>query len=94
MLADALERLGHPRGKIIGKSDVVAKLAALCEDLMSVVKLAYLVAREGGWKTEKAWGTVLSLGEQQRMGMARLFFHRYASPFLSPCLLRVLTQPR
>jgi ABC-type uncharacterized transport system fused permease/ATPase subunit len=43
---------------------------------MEVVKLAYLVKREGGWKIAKHWASVLSLGEQQRIGMARLFFHR------------------
>lgn len=65
------------RGKIIGKSAFMNTLAATCDGLMEVVKLAYLVEREGGWKTEKNWGTILSLGEQQRMSMARLFFHRY-----------------
>jgi hypothetical protein len=57
---------------------VLAKLAAQCDGLMAAVKLAYLVPREGGWRTRKEWGTVLSLGEQQRMGMARLFFHKCA----------------
>ena len=44
--------------------------------LMHTVKLKYLVEREGGWRTAKHWSTRLSLGEQQRVGMARLFFHR------------------
>jgi hypothetical protein len=73
--ADALVKLGHPRGKIQGKSDAVKQLKEQCADLMAVAKLSYLVQREG-WATERQWGTVLSLGEQQRMGMARLFFQR------------------
>ena len=76
---DALESFGHVRGKIAGKAQALEKLCAMCDDLMAVVKLVYLVKREGGWRTTKDWGTVLSLGEQQRMGMARLFFHRCAA---------------
>jgi hypothetical protein len=56
----------------------MARLEDRCMGLMHDVKLAYLVPREGGWRTVKHWSTVLSLGEQQRMGMARLFFHRCA----------------
>jgi ATP-binding cassette subfamily D (ALD) long-chain fatty acid import protein len=45
----------------------------------------YLVEREGGWGTVKEWGEVLSLGEQQRLGMARLFFHRPRFAILDEC---------
>ncbi len=53
--------------------------------LMVVVRLRYLIEREGGWDTEKPWGEVLSLGEQQRMGMARMFFHRPIFAVLDDC---------
>lgn len=76
--ADALEKLGHPRGKLSGKADVLKQLHELCMNIMHQVKLGYLIEREGGWGTAKHWSTTLSLGEQQRMGMGRLFYHRCA----------------
>jgi len=55
---------------------VLKQLHEQCMGIMQQVKLGYLVEREGGWGTAKHWSTTLSLGEQQRMGMGRLFFHR------------------
>ena len=53
-------------------------LDAKLDALMAIVRLGYLVDREGGWDADAEWGDVLSLGEQQRLGCARLFFHRPA----------------
>jgi hypothetical protein len=41
--------------------------------------------RDAGCDGVVNWGEVLSLGEQQRLGMARLFFHRPRFAILDEC---------
>uniref|UniRef100_A0A0D9ZT81 ABC transporter domain-containing protein n=1 Tax=Oryza glumipatula TaxID=40148 RepID=A0A0D9ZT81_9ORYZ len=48
------------------------------------VRLIYLLEREG-WDSTSNWEDVLSLGEQQRLGMARLFFHHPKFGILDEC---------
>lgn len=57
-----------------------ARLKSILED----VRLVYLLEREG-WDSTPNWEDVLSLGEQQRLGMARLFFHHPKFGILDEC---------
>lgn len=44
--------------------------------ILESVFLGYLRDREGGWATRKEWRDVLSGGEKQRLGLARVFWRR------------------
>ena len=44
-----------------------------------------LASRYSGWDREQKWEDVLSLGEQQRIGCARLFYHSPQFAVLDEC---------
>ncbi|XP_059639454.1 ABC transporter D family member 1 [Cornus florida] len=61
-------------------------LDAHLKTILEKVKLLYLLDREGGgWDANQNWEDILSLGEQQRLGMARLFFHKPNFGILDEC---------
>lgn len=55
------------------------------QELLKIVKLDFLVKREGGFNTERNWADVLSGGEKQRMAIARLYYHKPDFAILDEC---------
>nr|XP_029122470.1 ABC transporter D family member 1 isoform X2 [Elaeis guineensis] len=66
------------------KPDASDLLDAHLKTILENVRLVYLLEREG-WDATSNWEDVLSLGEQQRLGMARLFFHHPKFGILDEC---------
>ncbi|KAL5119010.1 ATP-binding cassette long-chain fatty acid transporter pxa2 [Pleosporales sp. CAS-2024a] len=53
--------------------------------MLAVLEIDSVVDRPGGWDAEQEWVDVLSGGLQQRVAMARLFYHRPRYAILDEC---------
>ncbi|KAK8501359.1 hypothetical protein V6N12_021054 [Hibiscus sabdariffa] len=73
----------YGKGKRSADTNILdARLKTILKD----VRLNYLLERDGtGWDANLNWEDILSLGEQQRLGMARLFFHKPKFGILDEC---------
>lgn len=60
-----------------GKSegDRLQALDQRLDALMGVVRLSYLVSREGGWTANASWGDTLSLGGRLLVGLHACAWH-------------------
>ncbi|PUZ52854.1 hypothetical protein GQ55_5G006800 [Panicum hallii var. hallii] len=76
-----LKMLSHERSD---KSTASKMLDDHLKLILEHVRLVYLLEREG-WDATPNWEDILSLGEQQRLGMARLFFHCPKYGILDEC---------
>ncbi len=69
VLGPLRDQLFYPkRERILGDSELQA--------ILERVGLPELAERHGGFDAEASWGTLLSLGEQQRIGFARILIAR------------------
>jgi ABC-type uncharacterized transport system fused permease/ATPase subunit len=55
------------------------------QECIRTTGVGFLTEREGGLSTVKRWEDCLSLGEQQRLAMARMFYHVPTFAILDEC---------
>lgn len=71
--------------KVSGKqsADRASILDERLKNILENVRLNYLLEREeGGWDANLNWEDILSLGEQQRLGMVRKLIYLFKFDFI------------
>lgn len=71
------DNLREMRDKRVSDNDLL--------DILEIVEINHIVDRPGGWDAEEEWRDMLSGGLQQRVAMARLFYHRPKYAILDEC---------
>ena len=71
------DSLREMRDKHVSDTDLLA--------ILRTVEIEHIVDRVGGWDAEEEWRDVLSGGLQQRVAMARLFYHAPKYAILDEC---------
>ncbi|KAI9219860.1 ABC transporter transmembrane region 2-domain-containing protein [Blastocladiella britannica] len=71
----------HTRSQALARGFDDTKILGLLE----TVRLSYLVQREGGFDAVHDWASALSGGEKQRVGFARLVYHKPQFAILDEC---------
>ncbi|KAF8156895.1 ABC transporter transmembrane region 2-domain-containing protein [Crassisporium funariophilum] len=81
----AFLRLSLTRFPAVSAAEALALAEAELQEVLEKVFLGYLVEREGGMGARKEWRDVLSGGEKQRMGIARVLWWRPKFAVLDEC---------
>ena len=71
------DNLREMRDKHISDNDLI--------QILRVIEIDHIVERPNGWDAEEEWRDVLSGGLQQRVAMARLFYHAPKYAILDEC---------
>ena len=69
-----------------GENLLAEKGTRRLQEILDMVGLGDLPERVGGWTRTVNWMDVLSGGEQQRVGLARVFYHRPRFAVLDDCV--------
>ena len=83
VLGTLFDQLTYPEQ--IGEGDTKLTKERLIE-ILDMVDLAYLAAREGVLDSEVNWEDECSLGEKQRLAIARLVYHQPRFAILDECV--------
>jgi putative ATP-binding cassette transporter len=77
--------IGTLRDQIVYPSTNEDEDTPVLQHILAMVGLEKLPHRVGGWDVALNWEDILSVGEQQRIALARLFYHHPRVAILDEC---------